>query len=82
MSDETQNVEATTASNIAPDNSAPVVDTPAVETTPVVETPAVDTPVDTPVVITMVSGVLTENADGNEIITFTFSDGSTRIISL
>ena len=87
--DETQNVEATPAGNIAPDNSAPVVDTPAVETTPVVDTPVVDTPavettpvVDTPAVITMTGAVLTENADGNEIITFSFSDGSTRIIKL
>ena len=81
--DETQNVEVTPAGNIAPDNYAPVVDTPAVETTPVVDTPVVDTPVvDTPVVITMTSAVLSENVDGNEIITFSFSDGSTRIINL
>jgi len=76
MSDETQTV-GSTASNIAPDNSAPIVDTSAIDT------PVVDTPVETiPVAVTMISAILTENADGNEIITFTFSDGSTRIINL
>ena len=51
--------------------------------TPAVETPVEATPVEaTPAVITMVGAVLSENPDGNEIITFTFSDGSTRIISL
>ena len=53
------------------------------QATPIEVTPAVETPIEvTPAVITMIGAVLSENDEGNEIITFTFSDGSTRIINL